>query len=322
MLKPYFKIEYNNKDITKDVSKYVTNIEYTDFESGESDEINITFEDSVQLWQGAWIPTKGDALRVFIGYVGEKLLNCGIFEIDEIEYSAPPDSIIVKGLATGIKKAFRQNNSVAYENKTLKQIANEIAKKHNLNLIGEVDEIKVERITQNQERDLQFLYRLAEQYGYIFKIAENNLVFYKTEKLLNANSAKVLYRNEITRLNLTEKTSKNYKAVTVSYHNPKTGKNITATAKNTNVVKGDTLKINERCENKQQALLKAKAALNKGNNAIEGTIDLVGNPYLVAGLNIELKNFAHFSGKYHITQVRHTIDKSNGYCTSLEVKSC
>lgn len=66
MLKPYFKIEYNNKDITRDVSNYVTNIEYTDFESGESDEINITFEDSAQLWQGAWIPTKGDALRVYI----------------------------------------------------------------------------------------------------------------------------------------------------------------------------------------------------------------------------------------------------------------
>ena len=39
MLKPYFKIEYNNKDITRDVSNYVTNIEYTDFESGESDEM-------------------------------------------------------------------------------------------------------------------------------------------------------------------------------------------------------------------------------------------------------------------------------------------
>ena len=39
MLKPYFKIEYNNKDITRYVSNYVTNIEYTDFESGESDEM-------------------------------------------------------------------------------------------------------------------------------------------------------------------------------------------------------------------------------------------------------------------------------------------
>jgi len=108
MLQPTFKIEYNNKDITRDVSQYVTSLEYTDFESGQSDEVSIIFEDSLKLWQNSWMPSKGDALRVYIGYVGEKLLNCGIFEIDEIEYSAPPDTVIVKGLATGIKSAFRK----------------------------------------------------------------------------------------------------------------------------------------------------------------------------------------------------------------------
>lgn len=322
MYKPIFKIEYNQKDITTDVSNQVLNIEYTDFEHGQSDEITITFEDTQKLWQGSWIPSKGDSLRVFIGYEGEKLLNCGIFEIDEIEFATPPDILTVKALATGITKALRQNNSVAYENKTLKQIASEIAQKHSLTLVGEIEDVRVERITQNQERDLTFLKKLAEQYGYIFKIAEGNLVFYKTEKLTGADAAKILYRTDLTRITLSEKTSKNYKSVTVSYHNPKTGKKITATAKNEKCVKGDTLKITERCENKQQALLKAKAALAKGNNTIEGSIDLVGNPNLIAGLNIELKDLGYFSGKYHITQTRHFIDRTSGYGTSLEVKSC
>ena len=322
MYKPIFKIEYNQKDITKDVSNQVLNIEYTDYEHGQSDEITITFDDTQKLWQSSWIPSKGDSLRVFIGYEGEKLLNCGVFEIDEIEFATPPDILTVKALATGITKALRQNNSVAYENKTLKQIASEIAQKHSLTLVGEIEDVRVERITQNQERDLTFLKKLAEQYGYIFKIAEGNLVFYKTEKLTGADAAKILYRTDLTRITLSEKTSKNYKAVTVSYHNPKTGKKITATAKNEKCVKGDTLKITERCENKQQALLKAKAALAKGNNTIEGSIDLVGTPNLIAGLNIELKDLGYFSGKYHITQTRHFIDRTSGYGTSLEVKSC
>ena len=322
MYKPIFKIEYNQKDITKDVSNQVLNIEYTDYEHGQSDEITITFDDTQKLWQSSWIPSKGDSLRVFIGYEGKKLLNCGVFEIDEIEFATPPDILTVKALATGITKALRQNNSVAYENKTLKQIASEIAQKHSLTLVGEIEDVRVERITQNQERDLTFLKKLAEQYGYIFKIAEGNLVFYKTEKLTGADAAKILYRTDLTRITLSEKTSKNYKAVTVSYHNPKTGKKITATAKNEKCVKGDTLKITERCENKQQALLKAKAALAKGNNTIEGSIDLVGTPNLIAGLNIELKDLGYFSGKYHITQTRHFIDRTSGYGTSLEVKSC
>lgn len=322
MLTPIFKLEYNNKNITKDVSDYVLNISYTDFEHGQSDEIEITFEDSSGLWSSSWIPTKGDALRLYIGYAGEKLLNCGIFEIDEIEFESPPDTLIVKAMATGIKKAFRQANSVGYEDKTLKQIANSIAKKHNLNLVGEIEDIKVERITQNQEKDLTFLKRIAEEYGYIFKISENNLVFYKTEKLINAKSAKILYKSDLSRINITDKTSRLYKSVTVKYRNPKTGKDVTATAKNANCVKGDTLKLNVRAENKQQALAKAKAAMAAGNYTKEGTIDLIGNPYLVAGLNIELKDLGYFSGKYHITEARHTIDKIMGYSTSLEVKSC
>ena len=179
LLIPTYKLLYGKKDITKDVSNYVTNIDYTDFEHGQSDEISINFEDSENLWHSAWIPTKGDALTLKIGYEGEKLLNCGKFEIDELEYETPPDIVTVKALATSIKKALRQKNSVAYENKTLKQIASEIAKKQGLILMGDIADIKVQRITQNQQRDLEFLKKLAEEYGYIFKITSNYLVFYE-----------------------------------------------------------------------------------------------------------------------------------------------
>ena len=301
MLTSIFKLEYNQKNITQDVSDYVLNIEYSDFEHGQSDEITITFENSEGLWKGPWIPSKGDALRLFIGYAGEKLLNCGIFEIDEIELNSPPDIIIVKGLATGIKKSFRQENSIGYENKTLQQIANEVAKRHNLTLVGNIENIKVERITQNHERDLTFLKRVAEEYGYIFKIAEGNLVFYKTEKLINADSAKILYKTDLSTISLREKTSQNYKSVSVTYKNPKTGKVVSATA---------------------QALIKAKAALSNGNHTIEGSLSMPGNPYLIAGLNVEIKDVGYFSGKYHITEAHHTIDRQMGYATNVEVKSC
>lgn len=322
MLTPTFKLEYNQKNITKDVSDYVISIDYADYEHGQSDEISITFEDSEGLWNGAWLPSKGDALRLFIGYVGEKLLNCGIFEIDEIEYETPPDTLTVKALATGIKKSFRQENSVGYENKSLKQIANEVAKRHDLSLVGEIEDIKVERITQNHERDLTFLKRLAEQYGYIFKISENNLVFYKTEILISAESAKIIYKSDVTSARFTEKTSHLYKSVSVAYRNPKTGKDVTATARNENCIKGDTLKLSVRAENKQQALVMAKSALQKGNYTIEGSLSMMGNPLLVAGLNVETKDFGYFSGKYHITEAHHIIDKIMGYSTNVEVKSC
>lgn len=322
MLIPIFELFYEKKNITKDVAPYVTSIEYTDVEHGESDELVISFEDSEKLWQSSWIPTKGDCLRVYLGYEAEKLLNCGIFEIDELEYDTPPDVITVKGLATGIKKPLRQKNSVGYENKTLKQIAKEIADKHSYTLVGEVADVRVDRITQNQERDLTFLTKLAEQYGYIFKIAENKLVFYDVTKLKGAKSTQIFYKSDLSHINLREKTSQKYKSVQVSYYDPKQKKTVKASATNKDVVKGDTLKITARCSDKKQAILKAKASLNTADTKIEGSLEFVGNPYLIAGLNIELKGIGHFSGKYHIKQARHTYDRSSGYKTYCEVESC
>ena len=322
MLVPIFELFYDKKNITNDVSPYVTSIEYTDVEHGESDELSISFEDSEKLWQGAWIPSKGDCLRAYIGYEAEKLLNCGVFEIDELEYDTPPDVITVKGLATGIKKPLRQKNSVGYENKTLKQIAKEIADKHELSLVGEIADIRVDRITQNQERDLTFLTKLAEQYGYIFKIAENNLVFYDVSKLKGAKSTQIFYKTDLSHINLREKTSQKYKAVQVSYFDPKKRKTVKASARNESVQKGDTLKITARCSDRKQAIIKAKAALSTADTKIEGSIELSGNPYLIAGLNIEIKGIGHFSGKYHIKQARHVIDRASGYKTYCEVESC
>lgn len=322
MLIPIFELFYEQKNITKDVSPYVTSLEYTDVEHGESDELQIAFEDSEKLWQGAWIPCKGDSLRAYIGYEAEKLLNCGMFEIDELEYSTPPDVITVKGLATGIKKPLRQKNSQGYENKTLKQIAKEIADKHNYNLVGEIADVRVDRITQNRERDLTFLTKLAEEYGYIFKIAENNLVFYDVQKLKGAKPMQIFNKSDLISINLREKTSQKYKSVQVSYFDPKKKKTVKATARNENVVKGDTLKITVRCSDKKQAIVKAKAALNTADTKIEGSLEFVGNPYLIAGSNIELKGIDHFSGKYHIKQARHVIDRSSGYKTYCEVESC
>ena len=322
MLIPIFELFYDKKNITNDVSPYVTSIEYTDVEHGESDELTISFEDSEKLWQGAWIPSKGDCLRAYIGYEAEKLLNCGVFEIDELEYATPPDVVTVKGLATGIKIPLRQKNSVGYENKTLKQIAKEIADKHELSLVGEIADIRVDRITQNQERDLTFLTKLAEQYGYIFKIAENNLVFYDVSKLKGAKSTQIFYKTDLSHINLREKTSQKYKAVQVSYFDPKKKKTIKASARNESVQKGDTLKITARCSDRKQAIIKAKAALSTADTKIEGSIELPGNPYLIAGLNIEIKGIGHFSGKYHIKQARHVIDRASGYKTYCEVESC
>lgn len=319
--RPVFFIEYEQKDITTYITPFVLSVTYTDHEHGKSDEIEIQLEDREHLWKSSWYPAKGDLITLKIGYEGEKLLPCGSFEIDEIELSAPPDIVSLKGLGTNIKKALRQENTRAYENKTLRQIAEEIAKKHGFELVGEIKDIKVKRITQKQERDLAFLKRIAEDYGYVFKIADNKLVFYEIETLESAGVVFVIDRKDMISYDLRDKTHELYKACTVSYHDPKSKKLITHTVQAEGVVKGDILKLTERCENKEQAIAKAKAALAKKNSfQQEGRIVVIGNPKLVAGSNIEVTGLYTLNGKYHIVSSKHTIDRTAGYKTELEVK--
>ncbi len=318
---PVFFIEYETKDITAHISPFALSVTYTDHEHGKSDEIDIQIEDRDHLWKSSWYPAKGDVLKLKIGYESEGLLPCGSFEIDEIEMSSPPDTVSLKGLGTNIKKALRQENTTAYENKTLKAIAEEIAGKHGFTLVGEVKDIRVKRITQKQERDLSFLKRIAEEYGYVFKIADNKLVFYEIGKLESASAVYAVDRKDLLSFNLRDKTHNIYKACLISYHDPKKKGLITHTVSADGIVKGDILKLNDRCENKEQAIVKATAALKaKNGGQIEGSLTVIGNPKLVAGSNITLTGLYTLNGIYHILTSKHVIERLSGYRTELEVK--
>jgi len=84
---------------------------------------------------------------------------------------------------------------------------------------------------------------------------------------------------------------------------------------------GDTLKIVTRGETQEQIDARADAALAEQNDdQTAGNITLVGNPKLVAGSTILLRNLGIFSGKYLIKSSRHSITRGGGYTTSIEVR--
>ena len=317
--KSTFQLRYKQKDITSSISPVMTSVVYTDYEHGQSDEIEIRVEDKNHKWKRDWYPVKGDTLSLFIGYEGKELLPCGDFEIDNIAPEGPPDTLTIGALATGVMPALRTKNSVAYEETTLKAIAEKVAGNHSLTLIGEIEEISLKRVTQNEERDLQFLKRIAEEYGYLFTVKGDKLIFTSIEDLKAAEPVLTIDRKNLRDFSFRDQTSQIYKAVEVKYHDPKENKLITYTYEDENIKTGDTLKLRERCESKEQAIKKAKAAIhNRNERAIEANFTLEGNTRLVAGNNFTLTGFYTLDGVYHIKTSRHKKDKSGGYTTEIE----
>ncbi len=334
---PVFVLSYGQKNITNDITPYVLSVTYIDYLSGQSDELEVELEDADGRWARQWYPGKGDTLALKIGYEGAPLLPCGAFEIDEIEFAQPPATVSIRGLATGIRKSVRTRMPRAFENTTLAAIAQRIAKRNKLTLTGKIRDIYIDRVTQYQERDVEFLTRLAREYGYAFKIVGGKLVFTELADLREGSAVATLKATDLIAIRLRDKIKDVYQEAKVKYHDPKTkklvvygvkGNQVTEVGQTTASTKkqsgqsasGDTLKLSTRASSKAAAQAKAQAALDAANlQQTAGSLTVPGNPRLVAGTTFELADCGKLSGKYLVESARHRLDRS-GYTTELEIR--
>ena len=311
-------------NVTADVSPYLTQISYADKLEAESDSIDLAFDDVKRLWRESWYPQKGDTLTVRLGYAGN-LLDCGVFEIDEIEFSTPPDTLTVRALAASVTKSLRTRNSKAFEKQSLYKIAQYFADKHGLKIVGsttELNNIEIERKTQENQTDLGFLATIAKEYGFVFSVRGGQLVFIDAETLEKQAAVLEITPEKISTCTFKDKTSQTYAAAVVSTRNARTN-NVTKwkiePAKEPG--EADTLVINGNVDNDSQAQARARGALkDKNKDKITGNITMEGNPAMVAGINITLSGYGNFSGKWHVVDTRHTVNPSGGYTTDATIR--
>lgn len=326
-----FKIVYDGRDITQDISANVLSVSYTDNDSKEADEIDISVEDVEALWRNSWYPQKGSTISLSMGYEEDGILvDCGTFEIDEISIQGPPDTINIKAIAAGFKKGMRTKKSKSFENQTLRQIAQFVASQNGLTLVGTIANIKFTRVTQNREKDLSFLARIAHEYGYLFSVRDNKLIFTSVFEIEAGQPVLTIDRSELRGYSIKDKTSETYKEVSVQYHNPGDGEvkgakvQTLSNADNVTykqIASEDTLEVRTKAETPAQADAKAKAASHyKNSNQRTGNLSMEGSPLLVAGNNFTLTGLGELSGKYYIKKSSHRFDKGSGYTTSVEIK--
>jgi phage protein D len=218
----------------------------------------------------------------------------------------------------------RTRSSVGYENQTLGQIASTIATKYGLEIIAAsgTSDLKFARVTQRQETDLAFLRRLARAHNYEFTIRGKQIVFYSRPSLEAADPVATIARTDLMRFAFRIRTHRVYKAAQVSYQLPESKnllaqKVMAAPAAPT----GDTLTLTVRCENGQQASLKATSALH-GTNMLRTTASLTasGETVYTAGNNLRITGFGLNDGKYLIESARHRLERATGYTTQFEAR--
>lgn len=322
---PKVVVRYERRDISANISPSLLEISYTDFLEGQSDTIELVLEDADRRWQRAWYPQHGDLLEVQLGYEAGALLPCGQFEIDEVELDGPPDVVRIKALAAGVTRALRTRNDRAYENITLAELANTVARRNGMQVSGQIAPVRLERVTQVNETDLAFLKRVAAEYGYSFSVRHGKICLFARAELRQSKPELVIERGDVSSYRFRDKIQGVVKAATVSYHDGRQQQvrrqRVEASADSGARQSADELKLNLRAENAQQAKLKADAALaHSQDDQTSASLTLFGNVRLMAGVNVQLRGFGRMDGKYGIAQSLHRITRSDGYSSQIDLK--
>ena len=323
---PQWILSYSGVNITADVSQMVLAIRYVDRLDGASGELEVELEDSTKQWQGPWYPALGHVVSLQIGYSGETLLDCGEFQIDELELDGPPDVMRLRCLAAYITPAMRTANTVAYENIGILEIAGQIAAKYGLTVVTATDDSESDlvfaRVTQRRQMDLEFLKRLAREHNFDFTVRAGQLIFYARPVLEAVAAVLTILRSDVVRFSFRNRARRIYDGAEFSYFDPDTKQLITqSVAADSPSPTGDTLKIVARCENAQQAQVKAEALLHLHNMVfVDASIEGPGNTVLVAGNNVQLSGWGELDGTYLIETAQHHLARATGYSTSIAAR--
>ena len=336
------EVVFAGTNISDSIRPYLISLSYTDSEEDDGDDLQIKLHDRDGIWKKSWLPSAVNAaasekLHISAAILQENwdgaghdvLLPCGTFELDSIDASGPPDTITIKANALPYSSTIRQTKkSKAWESYNLSGIASEMASSNGLSLMYESgSDPFYDRVEQVRTSDISFLKTLCKQAGISLKATDGMLVLFDQQNYESKSPVSKITRGDgsYSKYKLTiGSADTEYTSCRVTYTNPKTGKCVSGTAKVEDY--NETSKNNQQLEIKatvkregeaKQLAAKKLREYNKFERQV--TIDMPGNPSMVAGVTVSLGGFGFWDGKYIISEAKHTVD-NGGYKTQIKLR--
>ncbi len=260
----------------------------------------------------------------------DDLLECGQFELDSLNASGPPAVVTIKSTSLPFTSQVRQTKQTrAWENIKLSAIATQMASENGMTCMCELTyDPTYERVEQFEVSDIKFLKGLCHDAGVSLKCTNALLVLFDQATYESKPTVRTIRKGDgtYTKYNLVSGSAgTKYSSCRVRYADPNSGKVIEGIAyaedykadKETNQQLEVTAKVASIAEAQTLAAKRLRLA-NKF--ALTVTFTVPGDPALLAGVTIQLVGWGPWSGKFIITQARHTIDGSGGYSTQVQMR--
>ena len=259
----------------------------------------------------------------------DKVLDCGQFELDNVDASGPPAVITIKGTSLPFRSQIRQTKkSKAWEAYNLSKIAGEMASLNGMTCMYEsANDPYYARIEQIAVSDIAFLSKLCHDAGISLKATNKIMVLFDQAAYEAKPELITITRGSGTYMKYklgSGAADKEYTSGRVSYIDPASGATIQATAYVPDYKAGDKnnqcLEISAKVASIGEAQALAEKMLRLRNKyEYTASFTLPGNPDLVAGVTVMLSDWGAWDGKYIINQAVHSLG-SGGYTTQIKLR--
>jgi phage protein D len=346
---PVFIVEIDGKELSEDISSHIENFSYEDHDE-KMDQLCIRIADADLSFVEHPQLQEGKEIRARWGYLGN-LSEMRICTVKEIKYDFGQDGLLRINITAFDKghKLTGRSARTCWKDKKVKDIVEDIAKKHNLKPVVDIPEdLPREFVSEGGKNDMIFLQELAQDTGCVVWV-QNDELHFEPNKMTDP-VMKFRYREDrdgyLQNFSITLKAEdgKGMGGETeVAGVDPLSKKEIkeTTNAKDEGVAVplGDKRKENEtplqakddetgrvvpspaptQTQAKQEGAGKVATSAMK---AIEATAKMIGLPTLKAKESVTIENIGKkFSGNWRIKKVKHQIAKGGYMCDLTFVKS-
>ena len=319
-MKPAFRILADQNDVTDKVRDRLLSVRVTDEVGLCSDAVEIRLDDR----EGALVlPELGSRLEVSLGYVSQQLVPMGVYTVDELRMSGPPQTLAVRAQAADLVEGTLQSSrTLDWEDVALPDLVARIAADHGYR--PRVDEafsqIVVRRLDQVDESDMHLLTRLGRTYGAVAKPAGGYLLFVSAKAGKSAGGADVetveLRPCDVSSWRATRAERRRYRAVVAHWQDTSAAARVAVRVGEESG--GPVRSLRETFADEEQARTVAAARLKAAGRALKVSLTLPGDPRLAAETPLRLSGFrTEVDGIYVVHRAEHELSGS-GYRTRLE----
>lgn len=181
---PWYRISINDNPIPEGHKRYIAEVS-VDESDNQATMGRIVIDDADRLFLNDSSIVKDTPVKIEMGHLGGKtrLMLDGKISLVEADFRPDGMPVITLVILDKSKDMNGKKKSRTWKNKKKSDVVSQVAREYGLKPIIKTKGLDVENISQNDETDIQFIQRLAQEEDYACYITSKNELYWGEKEL-------------------------------------------------------------------------------------------------------------------------------------------